>query len=192
MPRNFFSLSASLHRGRGDFLCFSHARREEISGNFMFLRNAFFTKKCVTKHFCVIFCQNLCFWKTMIFFIKSAWKTFFVVFESPKMETFFVATTWTVGSRNKFPRIFFMGVILNWTNSSKAPQGTLRRLRWTWNTPTGASFHPFIKTPICQHCHFLSPTLFVFSFTLLFCRPLGSPRQWKVCDSPYLMIAWAV
>ena len=53
----------------------------------------------------------------------------------------------TVGSRNKFPRVFFMRVILYWTNVSKAPQRTLRRLRWTWNTQPDASCHSLTKTP---------------------------------------------
>ena len=47
MPRNFFFLSTSLHRGRGDFLRFSYAKREDFSGNFTILRNSFFMKKHV-------------------------------------------------------------------------------------------------------------------------------------------------
>ena len=44
---------------------------EVFSGNFMFLQNAFFMKNHVTNQFCVIFCQNLCFWKTCIFMHKN-------------------------------------------------------------------------------------------------------------------------
>ena len=75
--------------GGGIFYVFLMRGGKKSAAILCFCEMHFSRKNVLQNIFVSFFVKIYVFEKPWFFFIKSAWKTFFVVFESPKMETFF-------------------------------------------------------------------------------------------------------